>query len=267
MYEPLFNVCITKSPVLWPQWLPSTIEHGIYAVFLLFNAMATPRSEQKAALAIIYRDGIVFYMLTFLVCLGSLLTWAFAPRAYMGFGLYPPWMVFQVGISRLLLNVKTSQIFATREQAAGQEDNYLETRKTPLRDMVSPHDRGINRTTRIVSHDSSNNGTSRQGEETGMETVAGSYFPSISKKQDGGEEGPGSQDGGDYMDGVVERQIRRIHPSAGRLRTRLWWLYRRSEIADIRIDVMQTDNPEDSEWGESSGGVKLSRLGRLDEWL
>jgi hypothetical protein len=84
MHEPVLNVCITTAPVIWPQWLPATVEHGIYAVFLLFNAMATPRSERKAALAIIYRDGIVFYMLTFLVSLGSLLVRTRIPNAVPG---------------------------------------------------------------------------------------------------------------------------------------------------------------------------------------
>jgi hypothetical protein len=174
----------------------------------------------------------------------------------MGFGLYLPWIAFQVGISRLLLNVRTSQIFARRGQDVDDENTFLEG-ETSLRDVISPKGR-INRTSSIAKFQDASN--ERRDEGIGM----GSYFPSILKKPDPGKEG--SQEG-DNRDSVG-REIRRIQPDAGGLRTRFWWLSRRSETAYIHIDVMQTDNPGDSEWGESStGGVKLSRLGRRDEWL
>jgi hypothetical protein len=174
----------------------------------------------------------------------------------MGFGLYLPWIAFQVGISRLLLNVRTSQIFARRGQAVDEDDTFLEGEGS-LRDTISPQGRSINRTSCIVVSQDSSNG----GREEGTGTGTGTYFPSILKRHDSGK--GGSQEGDS-----VGREIRRIHSNTGSLRARLWWLYRRSETAYIHIDVMQRDNPGDSEWGESStGGVKLSRLGRRDEWL
>src|SRR5689334_819624 len=64
--------------------------------------------------------------------------WGLLPRLYMGFALYPPWVIYQVGISRLLLNVKTSQIFASKRHlgVTTAPQTYLPG-STLLKDMSS----------------------------------------------------------------------------------------------------------------------------------
>jgi hypothetical protein len=92
------------------------------------------------------------------------------------------------------------------------------------------------------------------------ETDSPSLFSALRAEYDGKEWPRGS--GNDTHS--VRREIRRIQPNPGSLMKRFWWM-QRSEIADIHIDVMQADHQGDE--STSTGGVKLSRLGRLDEWL
>lgn len=163
-------------------------------------------------------------------------------------------MVFQVGISRLLLNVRTSQIFAAQGQATVDEGTYL-GREIPLREVVSQQERDATQASRLVVAQES---IDRRDEEANTEFP--SSFLSYQNERDGNE-WPRDEDDAD----CVRREIRRIHPNPGCLQKRFWWMHR-SEIADIHIDIMHPDNQGDDP-GESTGGVKLSRLGRLDGWL
>jgi hypothetical protein len=84
------NICAWKlTPTMWTQWLPKVVDHGLFCIFLFFNAMSTPRlviftsrntvahwvhsSSQTAMLAILYRDGILYYSFTFIILLMTLL--------------------------------------------------------------------------------------------------------------------------------------------------------------------------------------------------
>jgi hypothetical protein len=58
VHEPFLNICISVVPTNWVLWLPSTVEHGVYAVFLLFNAMATPRYVDTIPLSCTCRQHI-----------------------------------------------------------------------------------------------------------------------------------------------------------------------------------------------------------------
>lgn len=44
VYTPSVNICVTTvQATAWTLWLPSVIEHGTLCLFLIFNAMSTPR--------------------------------------------------------------------------------------------------------------------------------------------------------------------------------------------------------------------------------
>jgi hypothetical protein len=59
--------CAGQVYDVWTSWLPLTIEHGILCVFLFVNALKTPRSGRTALMAIMYRQGIFFYTITFVM--------------------------------------------------------------------------------------------------------------------------------------------------------------------------------------------------------
>lgn len=264
IHEQIFNVCISIRPVLWPQWVPVTFEHGFYAFFLLFNAMRTPRSERKPALAILYRDGILFYMLTFCVCLFSVLVFRYGPRIYVSLATYPPWIIFQIAISHFLLNVKTSQLFATKERDSTPKPTPnpgMALKDIPVRDKVQ-------RTTYIAVKHRGTRSTSAERNEEGETGEPTEHLSQVSEgnhivQKEGLDdlESRGAACKGSY----AGREIRQIQSTNGQLRRMFWWLFGKSEYGDIHVDVTQVEDEGDG-WHDL-GGVKESRLGRLDAYF
>ncbi|PVF97577.1 hypothetical protein CPB86DRAFT_420276 [Serendipita vermifera] len=104
------NICVWKlQPTMWTQWLPKVIDHGLFCLFLFFNAMSTPRSSQTPMLAILYRDGILYYSFTFIILLMTLLSWRFASPIYIGLTAFTTGVIVTMATSRLLLNIKKSE--------------------------------------------------------------------------------------------------------------------------------------------------------------
>lgn len=85
--------------------------------------MGTPWEARKLAMAIPYRDGITFYAGTFSITLAVLATWHFASRVYIGVTVYAPWIAFQIAISWILLDFRTSQVF---ERASHQRQAHIQ---------------------------------------------------------------------------------------------------------------------------------------------
>lgn len=77
--------------------------------FLIYKAVATPRAAQTPMLAILFKDGIVYYSVTFAALLWATLMWRAASYVYLGIPLYSTWMFLQVAMSRLLLSIKSTQ--------------------------------------------------------------------------------------------------------------------------------------------------------------
>lgn len=77
--------------------------------FLVYKAIATPRAGQTPMLAVLYKDGIVYYSITFFALLWATLMWRAASYVYLGIPLYSTWMVLQVAMSRLLLSIRSTQ--------------------------------------------------------------------------------------------------------------------------------------------------------------
>lgn len=262
VYQPIFNVCVSLKKVIWPQWVPATVEHGVYASFLLFNAMRTPRSERTPALAILYRDGILFYMVTFVVCAGSLGLLVLGPRVYVPLGTYPPWIIFQVAISRFLLNVKTSQLFASKEQSSGPKQTS--NPGLPLRDMATQEN--VKRTSYIVVKQRGTASVSAKKEDDGEQAEHRSQVSDVNHIDRGDEpDDVESRPAVGNKRSYVGKEMRQIQSNHGRLRRQFWWLFRRNDFVDIHVDVMQVEN-EGDDWRDV-GGVKESRLGRLDAYF
>ena len=54
-YEDRANVCFTLVPNVWRLWLPDIIMHAFLVFFLVFKAIATPRSVRRHILALFDR--------------------------------------------------------------------------------------------------------------------------------------------------------------------------------------------------------------------
>ncbi|KAG8826634.1 hypothetical protein FRC19_008240 [Serendipita sp. 401] len=257
------NVCQTVHPSVWKQWLPGTLEHGIYFVFLVLNAMATPRSTRSTALAMLYREGIIFYGLTFTSMFASLLIWRYASRLYIGLGLYTSWIVCQVAISRLLLDVKHSQSF--RLKTSKEWSSFPSSAAGHHHHPHHHHHRE-------------------------QQSNSNSYPPPI----------PAPAPPAKVSEKEPEPLSTSSHPPVhhhqpGSLLRRLWWLSPRwhataasssssssssaSAHGDIYVDVafdeaelpgptpLREGPDHDHGHGHGRGGLKVSRLGRYDEWL
>lgn len=234
IYDVYFNTCTSVAPELWKQWLPATLEHGFYFCFLLMGAISTPRSAQTPALAVLYRDGIVFYLLTFITMLGALLDWAVASRLWVGMTLYVPWIVFQVAFSRLLLDVKTSEVFEKK-----REESSLPRTASPLQEFAM---------TRSVD-------TKHLQREKHMHSPMSYHMNDISRPSFHPKDHDDDHHTSDRGSTVQSQKSHR----------RFWWLFRRphSSSRDIHVDILA----DDELGADNVGGVKDSRLGRFDSWL
>ncbi|PVF97615.1 hypothetical protein CPB86DRAFT_734388 [Serendipita vermifera] len=109
-YEPSSNICIFIAPPrIWTQLIPRAFEHGFLCAFLIINAMSTPRGSQSQFLAIIYRDGILYYMFTFAVLFTTMMLWYPGDMRYFSITAFMMVPLLTLASSRLLLHMKTAQ--------------------------------------------------------------------------------------------------------------------------------------------------------------
>ena len=169
-------------------------------------------------------------------------------------------MVFQIGISRLLLNVKTSQIFAEKEQTIATTSPSL-THGLPLREL-SPQP-GTKRTSYIIVK----RGNPSISAQTDDDREPGAHAETVSQhgERNHVEDAEGLDESQSFgaKRTSIGRKIRQINSDTTTFQRRFWWLFRRTDLVDIHVDVIQDD---DDEWGHP-GGLKESRLGRLDGYL
>lgn len=102
--------------------------------FLIYKAVATPRAAQTPMLAILTKDGIVYYSVTFAALLWATLMWRAASYVYLGIPLYSTWMFLQVAMSRLLLSIKSTQAVYLHRP------NHPNARLPPATDMENAKD-------------------------------------------------------------------------------------------------------------------------------
>ncbi|KAG8825882.1 hypothetical protein FRC19_010277 [Serendipita sp. 401] len=121
-HETKINICFTLVPNLWYLWLPDVIMHGFLITFLVYKAIATPRSSQTRMLGVLYADGIIYYTVTTVAILTALLTWRVASYVWIGLPLYSCWMILNVAMSRLLLSLKSTQAVHLYQSRRRYED-------------------------------------------------------------------------------------------------------------------------------------------------
>ncbi|KAG8800542.1 hypothetical protein FRC16_002619 [Serendipita sp. 398] len=110
-FSRVVNMCVGESPSPWQNWIPYALEHGVFCAFLFIKALKTPRSSQTPLLAIMYKQGILYFAVTFVFFFASLLLWRFGSSEWFYLPLFTTWILCQIAMSRLLLSVKSSQVF------------------------------------------------------------------------------------------------------------------------------------------------------------
>ncbi|PVF95006.1 hypothetical protein CPB86DRAFT_875990 [Serendipita vermifera] len=301
--EYIFNNCITIAPVIWITYLPITLEHGIYLIFLIINAMATPRASHAAAIRIFFRDGILYFFTTFTILLSALLIFAVRPRMEIGYGIFIPWMVCQMAISRLLLDVKTLKAFNKQQQRrlANNVSHELKlTRQKEPKTVISPssHQHRRDNTalypsfSAAMSRQNGGNDGSEQhtdprsrfsstDEHGHLDTWRGAqsmapYAHSVGKKS---RSSSGDGTSSSSSQGWLMRLVSWLMNPADNEIYVLVDIDARSEddTAEIRhgeerdgVDVItaeQNHQPTEQSPALPQGGLKVSRLGRFDEWV
>ncbi|CCA76322.1 hypothetical protein PIIN_10317 [Serendipita indica DSM 11827] len=125
MCEVSFNVFLTVSPTFG--------SNGSRRQSSMDYTASSCLEARKLAMAIPYRDGIIFYAGTFSITLAVLATWHFASRVYIGVTVYAPWIAFQIAISWILLDFRTSQVF---ERASHQRQAHIH-----MAGIIAPRER------------------------------------------------------------------------------------------------------------------------------
>lgn len=124
------SISALSSPSAWTLWIPRATEHGLLFVFLIVNAMGTPRKSQTNVVAVLYRQGIVYNAMTFILFLGILLFWRYGNRLYI------PLTAYSIG---LILTLVTSRFFLAINAPTVSSLRYSHAR-TPFKQDVDPRD-------------------------------------------------------------------------------------------------------------------------------
>jgi hypothetical protein len=156
-------------------------------------------------------------------------------------------------------------MFAAQGQATGEEEDTYLGREIPLKEVMSQQEQERDADDRASYFLAA--AAAAADEEARTESPSSLLASRTEYYDDGGGGGKEWTNRGNTDADGVRREIRRIHPKAGSaLMRRFWWMHR-SEIVDVHVDIMHADHQGDESGETSTGGVKLSRLGRLDEWL
>ncbi|KAG8814465.1 hypothetical protein FRC17_001114 [Serendipita sp. 399] len=114
----LFNRYISPTVVAVNLWMFSG-----HATHLNDKALKIPRSSQTPLLAILYKQGILYFAVTFILFFTSLSIWRFLPKEWFYLPLLSTWILCQIAMSRLLLSVKSSQAFQEKLRIRSESPN------------------------------------------------------------------------------------------------------------------------------------------------
>lgn len=158
--------------------------------------------------------------------------------------LYTVWILGQIAMSRLLLNVKSSQVFQTTLSFSRREQGATSHRISILKNGNIP---GANR---IISRD--------EGHVQ--------MFP-ITRGQPVGLHTTMMVEDDDNGSGGWEENRTRVSMIPSSMEPKLpWWMRPRQPNGDLHVQVSYGDT-SDSVHPADEGGLKISRLGRYDHWL
>ncbi|KAF9009245.1 hypothetical protein BDZ89DRAFT_1143908 [Hymenopellis radicata] len=103
-----------RTPLLWA---PSIAFDIVTLVCVVYSALERPRSAQTAVTRVLYRDGIVYLLLLFLLRLVNLFLSIFAPVSLIFIGVFFIWCSTTVTVTRFTLNLMRME---AREKARRQ---------------------------------------------------------------------------------------------------------------------------------------------------
>ncbi|KAL4252184.1 hypothetical protein ABKN59_005504 [Abortiporus biennis] len=107
--EPKHHQCVGSIPsFLWAAWLPSVIFETILFGLTFFAMVGHDKRHSFNTLSIIlYRDGMLYFVVVTLCSLFSMLVWAFADATLLGLARYFALAIVNIAGSRLVLNLKS----------------------------------------------------------------------------------------------------------------------------------------------------------------
>ncbi|KAG9122651.1 hypothetical protein FRC07_000876, partial [Ceratobasidium sp. 392] len=109
-YEPTLNVCgNTNAPGNWIVWLNGIIFNAIMIMLLMWAWLSTPRNAQTPLMALIVRDGCIYFIAIFAAMLFNLLIWRYGRATQAVLPFFAVWSTTTIALSRLLLSMKDVQ--------------------------------------------------------------------------------------------------------------------------------------------------------------
>lgn len=141
--------------------------------------MVLRSSSRTPVLAVLYRDGILYYFFTLSLFIFATLvslfprlpysrcnsfhqSWRYMSYGYFGLPLYLTWILSQMAMSRLLLNIKSSQAFQQRTRTRPCHRTTASGNALPL--VFNPTRSNPDNTLKVLSRSQSNNDSTRTSE-------------------------------------------------------------------------------------------------------
>ncbi|KAB5592322.1 hypothetical protein CTheo_4252 [Ceratobasidium theobromae] len=108
-HEPIFNVCRASVQGSWVVWLNGILFNAFMIFLLIWAWLSTPRNAQTPLMALIVRDGCVYFVAIFSAMLFNLLIWRYGRPTQAVLPFFAVWSTTTMAISRLLLSMKDVQ--------------------------------------------------------------------------------------------------------------------------------------------------------------
>ncbi|CAE6481028.1 unnamed protein product [Rhizoctonia solani] len=108
-YEPIFNICQGSVQSNWVVWLNGILYNAVMIALLMWAWLSTPRNAQTPLMALIVRDGCMYFVAIFSALLFNLLVWKYGRESQLVLPFFVVWSTTTIAISRLLLSMKNVQ--------------------------------------------------------------------------------------------------------------------------------------------------------------
>ncbi|KAF8608376.1 hypothetical protein BDV93DRAFT_519421 [Ceratobasidium sp. AG-I] len=107
-FNPLFKLCFAEiSPHLWTCWLPALVYESIlFGLTITKAAEHSKRSINTPILYVLYRDGVMYFVIICCCSLFNMMVWLLAPPTLVALSKYFVLSVVPTMGARLVLNLK-----------------------------------------------------------------------------------------------------------------------------------------------------------------
>lgn len=136
-HEPIFNVCRASVQGSWVVWLNGILFNAFMISLLMWAWLSTPRNAQTPLMALIVRDGCIYFVVIFTAMLFNLLVWRYGRDTQSVMPYFVVWSATTIAMSRLLLSIKDVQGPEDWGQQAKIPVPDLELAPIPERGLVS----------------------------------------------------------------------------------------------------------------------------------